>query len=129
MGKRKEGRSYRDVSRKSCVLLYHSPNLRHANLFTEDDTSNRPIPNLASPATSLDTGASAEACSCISPSPSPSIPPSQMRLLSPCSSLSTSPCPSSIHSSSSKAPLHPPSIPVGILSPSLTPSPSISPSL
>ncbi|KIR27911.1 hypothetical protein I307_02831 [Cryptococcus deuterogattii 99/473] len=51
-----------------------------------------------------------------------------MRLLSPCSSLSTSPCPSSIHSSSSKAPLHPPSIPVGILSPSLTPSPSISPS-
>lgn len=36
MGKRKEGQSYRDVSRKSCVLLYHSPNLRHANLFTED---------------------------------------------------------------------------------------------
>lgn len=49
MGKGKEGQSYRDVSRKSCVLLYHSPNLRHANLFTEDDTSNRPIPNLVRP--------------------------------------------------------------------------------
>ncbi|KAE8542865.1 hypothetical protein D1P53_000928 [Cryptococcus gattii VGV] len=111
MGKRKEGQSYRDVSRKSY------------------DTSDRPMPNLISPATSLKTGASAEAYSCISPSPSPSIPPSQMRLLSPCPSLSTSPCPSSIHSSSSKVPLHPPSIPIGILSPSLTPSPSISPSL
>lgn len=130
MGKRKEGQSYRDVSRKSCVLLYHGPNLLHANLFTEDDTSDRPMPNLTSPVTSLDTGASAEACSCISPFPSPSIPPSsQMRLLSPCSSLSTSPCPSPIHSSSSKVSLHPPSIPMGILSPSLTPSPSISPSL
>lgn len=74
MGKRKEGQSYRDFSRKSCVLLYHSPNLRHANLFTEDDTSDRPMPNLTSPATSLKTGASAEACSCISPSRSPSIP-------------------------------------------------------
>ncbi|WVO24474.1 uncharacterized protein IAS62_005842 [Cryptococcus decagattii] len=130
MGKRKEGQSYRDVSRKSCVLLYHALNLRHANLFTEDGTSDRPMPGLTSPVTSLKTGASAEACSCISPSPSPSIPPSsQMKLLFPCSSLSTSPCPSSIHSSSSKAPLHPPSIPIGILSSSLTPSPSISPSL
>ncbi|KIR59087.1 hypothetical protein I314_05071 [Cryptococcus bacillisporus CA1873] len=111
MGKMKEGQSYRDVSRKSY------------------DTSDRPMPNLTSPATSLKTGASAEACSCISPSPSPSIPPSPMRLFSPCSSLSTPPCPSSIHSSSSKAPLHPPSIPIGILSPSLTPTPSISSSL
>nr|KIR84763.1 hypothetical protein I308_04937 [Cryptococcus tetragattii IND107] len=85
MGKRKEGQSYLDVSRKSY------------------DTSDRPMPNLTFPANSLDTRASAEACSCIFPSPSPSIPPSsQMRLLSPCSSLSTSPCPSSIHSSSSK---------------------------
>ncbi|AAW46948.1 hypothetical protein CNBM1470 [Cryptococcus deneoformans B-3501A] len=104
---RKEEKSHCDVSRKS------------------DDTSPNPKTNLPSPAISPATGESVKAGSHISPSLSPT---ARRTLLSPCSSLSTSPCSSSVHSSSSTISLQPPSTPTGILSPSLTPSSSAAPS-
>ncbi|OXG12502.1 hypothetical protein J008_06369 [Cryptococcus neoformans] len=103
VGKKREEKSHRHVSRKT------------------DDTSPRPKPNLPSPAASLDTRESVKVGSHISPS-------SSLSLFSSARTMPFSPCPTSVHSSSSKISLQPPSMSTGILSPSLTPSSSPSPS-